>query len=132
MTTVMELTSAEQERWLRVLGDRVAPFPDRTLLEISHDDWGNAVVDALSYRALYLVVDPDNEVVYVGKVDRVEGSVADRFRHHHACNDEWDRVWVVTLVDELSSHDVSDIELSLIHHFDPVDNRNGRGNGAAW
>src|SRR5437879_3907012 len=119
----MELTPAEQERWLRVIGSRAAPFADRTLKDIELDAWGNCVIDAPFHCAVYLVVDADDTVVYVGKVDRTDGTLADRFRQHHAWNDYWDRAWVVPIDSCVSAQQVFELELSLIRHFDPVDNR---------
>ena len=120
MSEPRRLTRAEQEAWLEQLGDIVV-FCDRTLLPIYESGVG-VTIDAAVNRAVYLVVDPDDFVVYVGKVDRAVGMVADRFRDHHKYTEDWDRVWVVALATTLTNHEVLDVEDQLIAHFDPIGN----------
>jgi hypothetical protein len=128
----MHLNDAEQNRWLEILKDKTPWCPDRTLLPISVGEQGHLVVDAPVHRALYLVVDADDEVVYVGKVDRAEGTVTDRFRYHHAYDEDWDRVWVIGLSSTVGPNEVLGWESTLIGHFDPVGNKTGRYRGHRW
>jgi hypothetical protein len=128
----MYLNDTEQNRWLEILKGKTPWCPDRTLLPISVGEQGHLVVDAPARRALYLVVNADDEVVYIGKVDRAEGTVTDRFRDHHAYDEDWDRVWVIGLSSTVASNEVLEWERTLIGHFDPVGNKTGRYGGNRW
>lgn len=128
----MKLTPEEQTRWLGHLGSRATWCVDRTLLPVYVDAWENLTVDSSTTYALYLVVDADDEVLYVGKVGRAQGSVADRFRGHHAYEPEWARVWVIPLVTGVAAEDAADCEHTLIQYFDPVDNTRGRAGRETW
>lgn len=128
----MKLTPEEQTRWLEHLGSRATWCVDRTLLPIYLDDWENLTVDSAATHALYIVVDADDEVQYVGRVDRAQGSVADRFRSHHAYEAEWDRVWVIPLVNCVPGEDAADCERTVIQYFNPVDNTRGRAGREKW
>ena len=128
----MKLTSEEQARWIEFLGPRAVWCGDRTLLPIYKDAWDNITLDSLVSRALYLVVDADDIVVYIGKVDRADGTVAERFREHHAYTMGGDRVWVIPLAAGLAADEVAGCEHTLIQHFDPADNTLGRARRESW
>jgi hypothetical protein len=117
----LRLTAGEKAAWLKRLASDVA-FCDRTMLAIYESDAGSLTVDAAVSRAVYVVVDPDDFVQYVGMVDRTVGMVADRFRDHHKYSETWDRVWVIALGSWLSHQEVRLIEDDLIHYYDPPDN----------
>lgn len=128
----MKLTPEEQTRWLEHLGSRATWCVDRTLRPVYVDAWENITVDSAATQALYLVVDADDEVFYVGKVDRSDGTVADRFRDHDAYTPAWGRVWVIPLAAGVAGDDVLDCEHTLIQYFDPVDNTSGRTGRDTW
>ena len=121
MSEPLRLTRAEQGAWVEKLDAKLA-FCDRTLLPIYESDGGAVTIDAAVSRAVYVVIDPDDYVVYVGMVDRTAGVVADRFRDHHKYTEAWDRVWVLALSDSLVHDDVREVEDALIRHFEPVGN----------
>lgn len=120
----MKLSQAEQNRWTAYAGPRLDPFCDSPIERIEVDDYGRLSVASTITCGVYVVVNADDDVMYVGKVCRTVGTIDDRFRHHHAMAAEWDRVWVLPLRE---GEDPSSLEGSMIRHFDPPDNRAGRG-----
>ena len=128
----MKLTPEEQIRWLEFLGPRAVWCGDRTLLPIYKDAWDNITIDSLVHPALYLVVDADDVVVYIGKVDRAEGTVAERFREHHAYTLECGPRAAIPLAAGIAADDVAGCENTLIQYFDPVDNTLGRAGRESW
>ena len=119
----MKLTLAEQRRWLDHAGSRIDPFCDAPIEQIEVDDYGRLSVNSTVACGVYVVINADNDVMYVGKVCRAVGTVDDRFRYHHAMADEWDRVWVLPLGEQA---DPSALEDAMIRYFQPPDNRIGR------
>ncbi|MCU1497593.1 MAG: hypothetical protein JWM47_1546 [Acidimicrobiales bacterium] len=115
----MRLSEAECRRWLEHAGSNVDPYRDRQIEEILVDDHGRLRVDSTVECGIYVVLNADFDVMYVGKVDRPDGTLADRFRRHHAHDFEWHRVWVLPLNDEA---DPRSLELAMIKHFQPPDN----------
>jgi hypothetical protein len=119
----MRLTVAEQRRWRDVAGDRADRYRDSDWIEIDKDEHGRLNVDSTVTCGIYVVVDADDHVCYIGKVHRNCGSdLRDRFRDHHARQDHWDRVWVLPLLYTLAAHAVVELEAAMITYFDPDDN----------
>ena len=106
-------------RWVRVLASCIVPVPDLTMLDVQRDTYGRALIESTARLCVYLVVDHDERVVYVGKVERTNGTIADRFRDHHALTDDWIRVWILPLLEHLTPREILDVEATLIRHFDP-------------
>lgn len=118
----MKLNDGERERWERHAGKRADPYRDHPTEEIAVDDHGRLHVDSTVGCGVYVVLDPDDHVVYVGKVDRETGHIGYRFRNHHAAQDDWDRVWILPFREDC---DPATLEMSMIKHFLPQDNRLG-------
>lgn len=116
----MRLSAEERRRWTRYAGrDRVHPFREQSIEEIVRDQFGRLQVDSTVACGVYVVVDPDDDVLYVGKVSRATGTIADRFREHHAAQPDWDRVWIMPCTD---GTDPTPIEDAMIKFFAPCDN----------
>jgi hypothetical protein len=119
----MKLTLAERRRWMNHAGPRLDPFCDSPIEQIELDDYGRLSVSSTIACGVYVVINADDDVMYVGKVCRVYGTVDNRFRYHHAMAEEWDRVWVLPLRED---EDPSALEDAMIRYFQPPDNRAGR------
>ncbi len=123
----MKLTPAERRRWAGFAGCRLDPYRDRPIEEITVDGFGRARVDSTVACGVYVVLDPDDEVVYVGKVDRRDGStIAERFCDHHALADDWDRVWILPLKEGTAASEVLAVEGAMIKFFCPHHNKASR------
>jgi hypothetical protein len=116
----VKLTQSERRRWEEFAGKRFDPYCDAPVEEISVDDYGCLHVGSTVSCGVYVVINADDDVMYVGKVCRVTGTVDDRFRRHHAAADEWDRVWVLPMRETADPRPVED---SMIEYFDPPDNK---------
>lgn len=72
---------------------------------------------------VYVVVDADDVVQYIGKVCREDPSaIRDRFANHHASRDTWDGVWLLPLRDDCPNHVVETLEASMIRAYRPTGN----------
>jgi len=72
---------------------------------------------------VYVVVDTDDVVQYIGKVCREDPSaIRDRFATHHACRYTWDGVWLLPLRDDCPNHVVETLEANMIRAFRPTGN----------
>lgn len=119
----MRLTLAERRRWIDHAGPRLDPFSDDPIEPIEVDDFGRLSVGSTVACGVYVVINADDDVMYIGKVCRMVGTIDHRFRYHHAMADEWDRLWVLPLREDA---DPSALEDAMIRHFQPPDNRRGR------
>lgn len=119
----MRLTLAEQRRWIEHAGPRIDLFWDARIEQLEIDDFGRLSVDSTVGCGVYVVINADSDVMYIGKVCRSVGTIDHRFRNHHAMAEEWDRVWVLPLREDA---DPSALEDAMIRYFQPPDNRLGR------
>ncbi len=73
---------------------------------------------------LYVAVDEDDTVQYIGKVCRRGNPDAVRDRHyrHENATVEWVGLWLLPLRDDCSNDVVRQLERDLIRAYDPVDN----------
>ena len=72
---------------------------------------------------LYIAVDAEGRVAYVGKVTRPhDGGFRDRYRNHHVETARWESVWVVPIHRTLTVAEVEEIEATVISFLAPYQN----------
>ena len=111
-------------RWMRFFGlaaHRAIPFD---LYSIEHEG-GQVRLAASSAMSvgIYVVVDFDSCVRYIGKVcRRAPTAIQDRFVRHHAATLDWTAVWLLPLEDHCSDDTVRALEAVMISAFRPDGN----------
>jgi hypothetical protein len=82
-------------------------------------------------KGIYVVVDTDDHVIYIGKVCReTPAAIRDRFATHHAAQPCWTAVWLLPLHDQISNSEVEALEANLIKVYRPVGNK--QHNPRSW
>lgn len=129
MSTYAGITfdAADAKRWCQTFGRNIDPLTpwDHYALAPDRDDAGLSSM-AVMASGVYVVVDAERTVVYVGKVTRDDpGGLRDRFRRHHAARPWWAALWVLRFSDDCDAHVVLRAEARLIAAYQPVGNHQG-------
>lgn len=114
-------------RWRRCFGTANHPLAlhDRYALEAPAEGGLPRLRDRTVHMpvGLYVVVDGDGHVLYVGKVRRQSGSgIVERLDDHHAARRDWEAVWLLPLRSDCSELAVLRLEAQLIAAYRPRDN----------
>ena len=93
------------------------PFIIKDQLDISDLDKFNSVI--------YMVLDNDEDIIYIGKQQRVNGTFKDRFNEHKNKRNDfglWTKIYLIELT-ELGGLLITKLEAELIKFFQPELNK---------
>jgi plasmid rolling circle replication initiator protein Rep len=100
---------------------RTEVFESRDILEVaSQNKWAGVS------KAIYIILDTQAQVSYVGSVNGVgEARLSERMREHSRITgrSNWDRVMIVPLVDDVSQKDVFKYEGLIAALLKPYDSK---------
>jgi len=114
----------DADRWHDIHGNAADPYAQPDLYSYDVDDEHPLADHAAMAVGLYVAVDEDDLVRYVGQVRRPgnPGAVRERHRAHHKANDAWIGLWLLPLRDDCPKASVDRFEQELIQAYDPIDN----------
>ena len=114
----------DAHRWMKSFGTMAHEANFYDFYAIDHD--GEAILlseSAAMAVGIYVVVDMDDCVRYIGKVCRADPrGIQDRFAHHHAATIDWAGVWLLPLSDDCPDRTVQQLEEQMIAAFRPDGN----------
>ena len=114
----------EAWHWFKSFGSLAHETNLFDLYAIEHAD-GDVVLSPSAAMAvgIYVVVDLDDCIRYIGKVRRrgIEG-IQERFADHHAAATSWAGAWLLPLRDDCPDRTVLDLEEQMIAAFRPDGN----------
>lgn len=114
----------DADRWHAIHGAAADPYAQPDIYDYDLDEEHPLSEYAAMSVGIYVAVDEDETVRYIGQVRRPGNPAAVRERHHrhHKANDEWVALWLLPLRDTCTKDVVDQLERELIRAYDPIDN----------